>query len=125
MGIDRGKWQGHLEAGEASGLSLAGYAEQHDIDVRRLYDARYARARASASASARQATKASAFAQVKLKAQAPATAIADVAPCPGDGALLMQAKLGNGVVLSWSHDGVSQQALSNMMHMLAELPCSR
>lgn len=123
MGIDKGKWQGHLEAGEASGLSLAGYAAQHDIDVRRLYDARYARARARASA--RQETKASAFAQVKLKAQAPATAIADVAPCPGFGALLIQAKLGNGVVLSWSHDGVSQQALSNMMHMLAELPCSR
>jgi hypothetical protein len=63
--------------------------------------------------------------RIRLSPQAPATATADVAPCPGDGALLMQAKLGNGLVLSWSHDGVSQQALSNMMHMLAELPCSR
>ena len=34
------KWKTHLEAAEGSGLSLAGYAQKHRIDVRRLYEAR-------------------------------------------------------------------------------------
>ena len=121
MGIDKGKWQGHLEAAEASGLSLVGYAGQQGIDVRRLYEARYARAKVSV----RQSTKTSAFAQIKLKAQAPETVIADVTPRSRDGALLMHASLGNGVVVSWSHDAGCQQALVNLMHTLAGLPCSR
>ena len=40
MGMKKGKWQGQLEAAEASGMSLSAYAVQHGIEVRYLYDAR-------------------------------------------------------------------------------------
>ena len=79
MGIKAGKWQEHLKAAEASGMTLA------------------------------------AFARVKVVAQ--------IAPNPTGAKLAMQARLGNGVVLSWSHDGDSTQALGTVLHSLAALPC--
>ena len=63
MGIKQSKWQEHLKTAQASGLSLVDYAAQQGINVRRLYEARHARARAKAA----QARKTSAFARIKLK----------------------------------------------------------
>ena len=115
MGIHKGKWQGHLRAAEASGLSLAGYAVKHEINVRRLYEARRQRPRAKA---------APAFVRVKLKGQPPARATPQV-DHPGAGApLAMQARLGNGVVLNWTHDASRAQTLASLLHTLAGLPCS-
>ena len=49
MGTRRGKWQGYLKAAERSGKSLSAYAAEHGINVRRLYEARYAGTRAKAA----------------------------------------------------------------------------
>ena len=120
MGKIKRKWQEQLDAAQASGLSLAGYAAEHGLNVRNLYDTRHAEARAKAA----QARKASAFVRIKLK---PRTAINDAAdrqPAHAVGGLVMQARLGNGVVLSWTHDPSGGAALADLMHTLAGLPCS-
>ena len=49
MGIRQGKWQGHLKAAETSGRSLSAYAARHNINVRRLYEARHVDARMRAA----------------------------------------------------------------------------
>ena len=120
MGKIKRKWQEQLDAAQASGLSLAGYAAEHGLNVGNLYDTRHAEARAKAA----QARKASAFVRIKLK---PRTAINDAAdrqPAHAVGGLVMQARFGNGVVLSWTHDPSGGAALADLMHTLAGLPCS-
>jgi len=49
MGKMKRKWQEQLEAAQASGMSLVDYAAQRGINVRRLYEARHARARVQAA----------------------------------------------------------------------------
>ena len=120
MGIKQGKWQTHLKAAQASGLSLAGYAAQQGINVRRLYETRHARARAKAA----QARKASAFARIEIKPQSPDNVVAEARESRAVGTLTMQALLSNGVILSWTHDASCGQTLSDLMHTLATLPCS-
>ena len=128
MGIKQSKWQEQLKAAHASGLSLAGYAAQHGINVRRLYETRHARARAKAAqarkarAKAAQARKASAFVRIERN-RALLGSIVVEAPPHTIATLAMQARLGNGVVLSWTHDASSGQAMANLMHTLAALPC--
>ena len=39
------------------------------------------------------------------------------------GALLVQARLANDVVLSWTQDGQNAHAQANLVHTLAGLPC--
>ena len=120
MGIKQGKWQGHLKVAETSGVSLSAYAVQHGINVRRLYEARRVEARAKAA----KARQTSAFVSVKLKAQplvkVKQTAHHDEASVAR---LAMQARLDNGVVLSWTFDTSSTSAQANLLHTLAGLPC--
>ncbi len=122
MGIRRGKWQGHLKAAETSGMSLSAYAAQHGINVRRLYEARRVDARAKAA----KARQTSAFVSVKLKAQplVKLTQSAHHGEAPV-ARLAMQARLDNGVVLSWTYDTTSTSAQANLLHTLAGLPCLR
>ena len=120
MGIKQGKWQTHLEEAQASGMSLAGYATQQGINVRRLYETRHARARAKAAKS----RKGSAFARIKLKPGFPANVVAEVHHPRVVTTLTMQARLSNGVILSWTHDASCGQILADLMHTLATLPCS-
>ena len=115
MGIHKGKWQGPLRAAEASGLSLAGYAVKHEINVRRLYEARRQRPRAKA---------ATAFVRVKLKGQPTARATPQVDHAGAGAPFAMQARLGNGVVLNWTHDASRAQTLASLLHTLVGLPCS-
>lgn len=121
MGIRRGKWQGQLKAAEASGMSLSAYAAQHGINVRRLYEARHMDARTKAA----KARQTSAFVPVRLKAQA----LVNVTPTthrgdrPAGVRFAMQARLDNGVVLSWTYDASSASAQANLLHTLAGLPC--
>lgn len=120
MGIKQRKWQGHLEAAETSGMSLSAYAVKHGINVRRLYEARYMDARAKAA----KARQTSAFVSVKLKAQ-PLLKVTQAAH-HGEAhvaRLAMQARLDNGVVLSWTYDASSASAQANLLHTLAGLPC--
>ena len=120
MGIKQGKWQTHLKVAQASGLSLAGYAAQQGINVRRLYETRHARARAKAA----QAGKASVFVRIKRKPGSPANIVADAHQPRAVATLRMQARLGNGVILSWTHDASCGPTLADLMHTLAALPCS-
>ena len=113
MGNKAGKWQQHLKAAEASGVTLVAYAVQHRIDVRRLYEARRARVQAAASSTGKRHPVA--FARVKV--------VTPGTPKPTGATLAMQARLGNGVVLSWSHDGDNTQVLGTVLHSLAALPC--
>ena len=69
MGAVKRKWQGHLEAAQKSGLSLAAYATKHGLNVRSLYDTRHAGARAAAA----RARKASAFVRVMVKPRSQGT----------------------------------------------------
>ncbi|HET8897757.1 MAG TPA: hypothetical protein VFN09_03090 [Rhodanobacteraceae bacterium] len=121
MGIKQRKWQEHLKAAETSGMRLSAYAAQHDINVRRLYEERHYVARAKA---ARARQRRSTFVPVKLKAQS----LVKVAPAAHHGhapgaRLAMQARLDNGVVLSWTYDATSASAQANLLHTLAGLPC--
>jgi hypothetical protein len=49
MGEKESKWLEHLKAAESSGLKLSAYAANHQIDVRRLYEAKRKRAQQAAS----------------------------------------------------------------------------
>lgn len=119
MGISKGKWQEQLKAAEASGMSLAGYAAQHGIKVRSLYDARRSRSKVKAVPGER----ASAFVRVKLKPKSAVRVTPDVHQIGAVAPFAMQARLGNGVVLSWTHAAPGGQALTSLLHTLAELPC--
>jgi hypothetical protein len=120
MGIKQGKWQAHLKAAQASGLSLVGYAARQGINVRRLYEARHAGSRAKAA----QARKSSIFARIKLKPGSPVNVEADAHQSRAVATLTMQARLGNGVILIWTHDASNGPVLAELMHTLAGLPCS-
>ena len=115
MGIHKGKWQEELKEAEATGLSLVAYAAKHDINVRRLYEARRLRPRAKTVP---------AFVRVKLKGRATAQATPEVRSPVAVAALAMQARLGNGVVLNWTHEASRAPALASLLHTLAGLPCS-
>ena len=120
MGIKQGEWQGHLKAAERSGKSLSAYAAEHGINVRRLYEARYVGTRAKAA----KARQASAFVLVKVMQQTLVKVTPTVHPGEVPGArLAMQARLDNGVVLSWTYDASSASAQANLLHTLAGLPC--
>ena len=116
MGIKKGKWQGQLKMAEASGMSLSAYAASRDINVRRLYEAR----RAGARAKARQV---SVFVPVKLKPRSLVKVIPTVHQGHAVARLAMQARLDNGVVLSWTYEASSASAQANLLHTLAGLPC--
>jgi len=122
MGMEQGKWQEHLKVAAASGMRLTAYAAQHGINVRRLYEARYRDARAKAA----KARKSSAFVAVKVR---PA-ALSKLAPAPHheetlrtSNGLIIQARLANGVVLSWASEPTNASAQTNLLHTLAGLPC--
>ena len=120
MGIKQGEWQGHLKAAERSGRSLSAYAAEHGINVRRLYEARYAGNRAKAA----KARQASAFVPVKVKQQSLVKVTAAGHHGEATAArLVMQARLDNGVVLSWTYDASLASAQANLLHTLAGLPC--
>ena len=119
MGIRKGKWQEHLEAAQASGMTLSGYAAQHGINVQCLYDARHVRL----SAKARSARKTPAFIPINVRPRLSANVAPGTHQTAAVATLAMQARLGNGVVLSWTHDASSEQAMVDLMHTLAALPC--
>ncbi len=113
MGEKKSKWHDHLKAAESSGLKLSAYAAQHQIDVRRLYEAKRKRPQQAASNWTVVRVKPDPSAQVTTKARewvAPTT-------------VAMQARLGNGVVLSWTHDQRNADAPSSVLRTLAALPC--
>jgi hypothetical protein len=120
MGKVKRKWQEQLEAAERSGLSLARYAAKHGLNVRNLYDTRHAGAKAKAA----RARKASAFVRIRLKPLAPVIVASEGHRPRTVATLAMQARLANGVILSWTHDGSAGPALADLMHTLAGLPCS-
>ena len=120
MGKVKRKWQEHLDAAQASGLGLAGYAAKHGLNVRHLYDTRHAGAKAKAA----RARKASTFVRIKLKPLSSARVGPDLHQPRTVATLAMQARLGNGVILSWTHDASSGPVLADLMHTLVSLPCS-
>jgi hypothetical protein len=109
-----------LKTAQASGLSLVDYAAQQGINVRRLYEARHAGARAKAA----QARKTSAFALIKLKSGSVINGEADARLSRAVATLAMEARLGNGVILIWTHDASNGPVLADLMQTLAALPCS-
>jgi hypothetical protein len=117
MGSKSDKWQEHLKVAEASDMTLAAYAVRHRINVHRLYEARHARVKTAANSGAAGKNHVSAFARVNVAARANTTAN------PTGSKLEMQARLGNGVVVSWTHDADTPQALATVLHNLAALPC--
>ena len=114
MSDRRSNWAAHLEAAEACGLSLAAYAAKHHINVHRLYEARQLRKLQAASAWSVVRVKEQGAADVSPKVQHRATPTT----------IAMQARLGNGVVLSWAQDQANTSALDTMLRTLASLPCS-
>ncbi len=110
----RFKWATHLEAAEGSGLSLAAYAQKHRIDVRRLYEARQLRKLQGTTA----------WSVVRIKEQAAVEVTPKVQRHAAPSTVAMQARLGNGVVLSWAQDQTHAAALDGMLRTLAALPCS-
>ena len=122
MGMEQGKWQDHLKGAAASGMRLTAYAAQHGINVRRLYEARYRDARAKVA----KARKSSAFVPVKVRP----SALSKLAPAPQHNEVLrtsngltIQARLANGVVVSWTSESTNASAQANLLHTLAGLPC--
>ncbi|MDZ7937192.1 MAG: hypothetical protein U5M53_02480 [Rhodoferax sp.] len=115
MAGKRSKWATHLKAAEASGLSLVAYATKHKFDVRRLYEARQLRKLQGATAWSVVRVKE----PVALAATTPQIQHRAVPSC-----VAMQARLGNGVVLTWAQDQTNAAALDTVLRTLAALPCS-
>ena len=113
MGEKKSKWQDHLKAAQASGLKLSAYAAQHQINVRRLYEAKRKRSQQGASSWAVVRVKAGPTVQVTPRAR----------ECAAPTTVAMQARLGNGVVLSWTHDQRNTDAPCSVLRTLAALPC--
>ena len=113
MGDKEGKWLEHLKAAEASDLTLNGYAKSNQINVQRLYEARRLRAQRAGVGWAAVRVTPDPSVEVGLEAREYA------APT----AVSMQARLGNGVLLSWSHDQRRADARSSVLSALAALPC--
>ena len=110
----KSKWAAHLKAAESSGLSLAAYATKHKFDVRRLYDARHLRKLQGATE----------WSVVRVKEQAAVEVSSRVQQRAAPSTIAMQARLGNGVVLSWPQDQTHTAALDSMLRTLAALSCS-
>jgi hypothetical protein len=110
----KSKWAAHLKAAESSGLSLMAYATKHEFDVRRLYDARHLRKLEGATA----------WSVVRVKEQAAVEVVPKVLHRVAPSTIAMQARLGNGVVLSWAQDQTNTAALDSVLRTLAALPCS-
>ena len=104
-----------LKAAESSGLSLAAYATKHEFDVRRLYDARHLRKLQGATEWSVVRVKEQASVEVSSRVQQHRAAPSTIA---------MQARLGNGVVLSWAQDQTHTAAFDGVLRTLAALPCS-
>ena len=113
MGSKSSEWLRHLLAAEASGGTLVAYAKQHGISVQRLYNAKWARVKSATSDPGKSRSKA--FARVKV--------VPAFDRKPAAAALAIQARLANGVVLSWQHDSHDTQALGTVLAGLAALPC--
>ena len=114
MGEKKGKWQDHLKAAEGSGLKLSAYAAQHQFDARRLYEARRIRARHSKSE----------WSVVRVKPEAALQAAPTIRQQNAMiSVIAMQARLGNGVVVSWTHDQRNADAPASVLRSLAQLPC--
>ncbi len=110
----KSKWAAHLKAAESSGLSLMAYATKHEFDVRRLYDARHLRKLQGATA----------WSVVRVKEQAAVEVTREVQQRVAPSNIAMQARLGNGVVLSWAQDQTHTASLDSVLRTLAALPCS-
>lgn len=113
MGEKKSKWQDHLKAAAESSLSLRGYAALHQINVQRLYAARRRGAQQSRSA----------WALVRVKRESAVVAAPKVKQYAAPTTIAMQARLGNGVVLSWTHDQRNADAPASVLRTLAALPC--
>ena len=113
MGEKKSKWQEHLKAAESSGLKLSAYAANHQIDVRRLYEAKRKRPQQSASS----------WAVVRVKVESPVQVAPKARELIAPTTVAMQARLGNGVVLSWTHDQRNTDAPCSVLRTLAALPC--
>ena len=113
MGDKKAKWQEHLKAAEALGLNLSAYAMRHQINVHRLYEAKRLRSQQTGSS----------WAVVRVKPDAAAELAPKARECVAPTTVAMQARLGNGVVLSWTHDQRSADAPCSVLRTLAALPC--
>jgi len=113
MGEKKSKWHDHLKAAEDSGLKLSTYAARHEINVRRLYEAKRVRGRRSKSA----------WTQVRVKPEAAVQVASKVGPSAVASVITMQARLGNGIVLSWTHDQRNADTPGSVLRSLAQLPC--
>ena len=113
MGEKKGKWHDHLKEAEDSGLKLSAYAAQHEINVRRLYEAKRVRGRRS------KAT----WSKVRVKPEAAMPILSKVGQSGVASVIAMQARLGNGVVVSWTHDQRNADAPASVLRSLAQLPC--
>ena len=113
MGEEKSKWGEHLKAAEISGLSLSAYAVQQQINVRRLYEARHLRVRQGRAA----------WSVVHVKPETAVQVTPKVLHSAQGSAIAMQARLGNGVILSWSQDQRNAGAPHSVLGALAALPC--
>ena len=113
MGEKRSKWLEHLKAAQSSGLKLSAYAANHQIDVRRLYEAKRLQSQRTASN----------WAVVRVKPGPPAQATPKAREWVAPTSVAMQARLGNGVVLSWNHDQRYSDGPCTVLRTLAALPC--
>ncbi len=114
MGEKKGKWQDHLKAAEDSGLKLSAYAAAHQIDVRRLYEAKRVVARRGSK---------STWSVVRVKPEVALPVASKVGQNAMASVIAMQARLGNGVIVSWTHDQRNADAPASVLRSLAQLPC--
>ena len=113
MGDKKAKWQEHLKAAEALGLSLSAYAMRNQINVHRLYEAKRLRSQQTGSG----------WTVVRIKPDAAVEVAPKARECAAPTAVAMQARLGNGVVLSWTHDQRDADTPCGVLRTLAALPC--
>ena len=113
MGEKKSKWLEHLMAAESSGLKLSAYAANQQIDMRRLYEAKRKRPQPATSN----------WAVVRIKPDPSVQVTAKTRECAAPTVIALQARLGNGVVLSWAHDQRNADTPCSVLRTLAALPC--
>ena len=113
MGEKESKWLEHLMAAESSGLKLSAYAANQQIDMRRLYEAKRKRPQPATSN----------WAVVRIKPDPSVRVTPKTSECSAPTAIALQARLGNSVVLSWTHDQRNADAPCSVLRTLAALPC--
>jgi hypothetical protein len=119
----RAKWQQHIEAQQASGLTQAAYCREHGLDAQylSLWKSKLAKRETIATTTAGAARPALIPVIVKTATESVKSAPAIIPSATLSNDVVLKARLPNGIALEFLLH--SAQALSSLLTELTQLPC--